>query len=66
MWFGEEGGRVSAGTFTVDAQGRETFYLSVPEEADGHGQVGITPEEFPEEPRLSSARPGLTGELEES
>jgi Anti-sigma-K factor rskA/Putative zinc-finger len=66
LWFGEEGGRVSAGTFTVDARGRETLYMSVPERASGYQQVGITLERFPREPRMSAARPVLTGELEES
>jgi anti-sigma-K factor RskA/putative zinc finger protein len=66
LWFGEEGGRVSAGTFTVDARGRETLYMSVPERASGYQQVGITLEKFPREPRMSAARPVLTGDLEES
>ncbi len=66
LWFGEEGGRVSAGTFTVDARGRETLYMSVPERASDYQQVGITLEKFPREPRMSGARPVLTGELEES
>jgi hypothetical protein len=66
LWFGEEGGRVSAGTFTVDEGGQETLYMTVPEDASGYGQVGITLEEFPEEPRMSAAKPVLTGELEES
>jgi len=66
LWFGEEGGRVSAGTFTVDEGGQETLYMTVPEDASGYGQVGITLEEFPEEPRISAAKPVLTGELEES
>jgi hypothetical protein len=66
LWFGEEGGRVSAGTFTVDAQGRETLYMTVPEQASGYQQVGITLEKFPKEPRMSSAKVVLGGELEES
>jgi hypothetical protein len=66
LWFGEEGGRVSAGTFTVDAGGRETLYMSVPREASGYQQVGITLEKFPREPRMSSAKVVLGGELEES
>jgi Anti-sigma-K factor rskA/Putative zinc-finger len=66
LWFGEEGGRMSAGTFTVDDRGRETLYMSVPEEASRHEQVGITLEKFPREPRISAAKPVLTGELEES
>jgi Anti-sigma-K factor rskA/Putative zinc-finger len=66
LWFGEAGGRVSAGTFTVDAQGRETLYMSVPERASGYQQVGITLEKFPKEPRMSAAKPVLIGELDES
>ncbi len=66
LWFREEGGRVSAGTFTVGAQGRETLYMSVPEEASDYQQVGITLEKFPEEPRMSSAKAVLRGELDES
>ncbi len=66
LWFGEEGGRVSAGTFKIDEEGRVTLYMSVPEEAGNYGQVGITLEEFPEEPRMDSAKPVLVGELEES
>ncbi len=66
LWFGEEGGRVSAGTFTVDARGKETLYMSVPERASDYQQVGITLEKFPREPRMSAARPVLMGELEES
>jgi hypothetical protein len=66
LWFGEEGGRVSAGTFTVDEEGREVLYMTVPEDASGYDQVGITLEEFPEEPRMSAAKPVLVGELEKS
>jgi hypothetical protein len=66
LWFGKEGGRMSAGTFTVDARGRETLSMTVPEEASGYDQVGITIEQFPKEPRMSAAKPVLTGELEES
>jgi hypothetical protein len=66
LWFAEEGGRVSAGTFTVGTQGRETLNMSVPEDASDYQQVGITLEKFPEEPRMSAAKPVLTGELEES
>ena len=66
LWFGEEGGRVSAGTFTVDARGRETLYMSVPEHASDYQQVGITLEKFPREPRMSAARPVLIGKLDES
>jgi len=66
LWFGEAGGRVSAGTFKIDEEGRVTLQMSVPEEAGNYGQVGITLEEFPEEPRMDAAKPVLTGELEGS
>jgi hypothetical protein len=66
LWFGKEEGRVSAGTFTVDAGGRGTLYMSVPEEAGDYQRVGITLEEFPEEPRMSSAKVVLGGELQGS
>lgn len=63
LWFGEEGGRVSAGTFKVGAGGRGTLYMTVPEEAGRYRRVGITLEEFPKEPRMSSAKVVLGGEL---
>jgi hypothetical protein len=63
LWFGTEEGRMSAGTFTVDADGRDTVYMSVPEEARGYQRVGITLEKFPREPRMSSAKVVLGGEL---
>jgi hypothetical protein len=66
LWFGQEGGRMSAGTFTVDEEGREVLYMTVPEDASSYDQVGITLEEFPKEPRMSAAKPVLVGELEES
>ncbi len=63
LWFGTEEGRMSAGTFTVDADGRDTVYMSVPEEAGEYERVGITLEKFPKEPRMSSAKVVLGGEL---
>jgi anti-sigma-K factor RskA len=66
LWFAEEGGRVSAGTFTVDEAGREVLIMTVPKDASGYDQVGITLEEFPEEPRMSAAKPVLVGDLQES
>ncbi len=65
LWFGERGGRVSAGTFTVDSEGRGTLQMSVPERVGDYEKVGITLEKFPEEPRMSSARVVLGGELRE-
>ena len=66
LWFGKESGRMSAGTFKVDADGRVTLYTSVPEGAGEYPRVGITLEKFPEEPRMSSAKVVLAGELKGS
>jgi hypothetical protein len=63
LWFGTEEGRMSAGTFTVDADGRDTVYMSVPGEVGEYNRVGITLERFPREPRMSSAKVVLGGEL---
>ena len=65
LWFGREGGRVSAGTFTVDEQGRGRISASAPMIAD-YQRVGITLERFPEEPSMSSAKVILRGDLQES
>lgn len=66
LWFGNGEGRISAGTFTVDAEGRGTLNMAVPERASDYQRVGITLEEFPKEPRMDSARVVLGGELRES
>lgn len=67
LWCGKGGGRVSAGTFTVDKKGRGTLYMSVPAKAVGeYERVGITREKFPREPRLDSTRVVLSGELNET
>jgi Anti-sigma-K factor rskA len=66
LWFGNRNGRMSAGTFTVDEDGRTTLSMSVPGEPSDYDQVGITLEKFPREPRISSARVVLGGKLEES
>lgn len=64
LWFGNENGRVSAGTFTVDERGRVTCYVTVPDETVGDYQrVGITREKFPVEPRMDDAKVVLGGEL---
>lgn len=64
LWFGKENGRVSAGTFTVDEEGRCTLQMSVPAETVGdYERVGITLEKFPEEPQMDSAKVVLGGEL---
>jgi len=64
LWFGKGEGRVSAGTFTVDDQGRATSRMSVPQETvGGYQRVGITREKFPIEPRMDSAKAVLVGEL---
>lgn len=66
LWFGNEEGRISAGTFTVDAEGRGTLDMSAPERVGDYQRVGITLEEFPQEPRMDSAKVVLGGELQES
>lgn len=66
LWFGNGEGRISAGTFTVDAEGRGKLNMAVPERASDYQRVGITLEEFPKEPRMDSARVVLGGELQES
>jgi len=63
LWFGREGGRVSAGTFTVDDSGRGRLSASAPTLDGDYQRVGITLEEFPEEPRMDSARVVLRGNL---
>jgi hypothetical protein len=64
LWFGKEGGRVSAGTFVVDERGRGELSASCPEVAGGYQRAGITLEQFPEEPRIDSARVVLRGDLQ--
>ena len=66
LWFGKGEGRVSAGTFTVDADGRSILYVTVPDKASSYQRVGITLEKFPREPRMSSAKVVLGGELQDS
>ena len=64
LWFGREEGRISAGTFTVDEDGRGSFSTTCPKVvAGGYRRVGITLERFPDGPRRDSARVVLGGEL---
>ncbi len=64
MWLGKEGGRVSAGTFAVDDRGRGELSALCPEVAGGYQRAGITLEQFPEEPRIDSAKVVLRGDLQ--
>ncbi len=66
LWFGREEGRVSAGTFTVDAEGRGRLSTTCPEVAGGYRRVGVTLERFPEEPRRDGAKVVLGGELRDT
>jgi len=66
LWFGKEEGRVSAGTFAVDDRGRGELSGLCPETAGGYQRAGITLEQFPEEPRMDSARVMLRGDLQTS
>lgn len=63
LWFGREGGRVSAGTFTVDDRGRAKLSTLCPELAGEYQRAGITLEEFPEEPSMEDARVMLRADL---
>jgi hypothetical protein len=56
LWFGKEGGRVSAGIFVVDDRGRGELSASSPVVGGGYQRAGITPEQFSEESRIDSAR----------
>ncbi len=65
LWLGKEGERVSAGTFTVDEAGGDTYSMNVPAKAaDGYERVGITLENFSKEPRMQNARVVLGGEMD--
>ncbi len=66
LWFGNGEGRISAGTFTVDAEGQSTLDMAAPERVGEYQRVGITLEKFPKEPRMDSAKVVLGGELQES
>lgn len=66
LWFGRGEGRVSAGTFTVDDQGRTRLSMTVPQTTGEYERVGITLEEFPKEPSMDSPTVVLGGEVEDS
>ena len=66
LWLGREGGRVSAGTFTVDDRGRSEISTLCPELAEEYQRAGITLERFPEEPSMDSARVVLRADLQGS
>ena len=66
LWFGKGEGRVSAGTFTVNTEGQGTLSMTVPQTPGAYQRVGITLEEFPEEPSMDSPTVILGGELDES
>ncbi|CAN5691008.1 hypothetical protein BH24ACT20_BH24ACT20_06730 [soil metagenome] len=66
LWFGNGEGRISAGTFTVDAEGQSTLDMAAPERVGDYQQVGITLEKFPNEPSMDSAKVVLGGELQDS
>lgn len=66
LWFGNGEGRISAGTFTVDAEGQGTLDMAAPERVGDYQRVGITLEKFPKEPSMDSAKVVLGGELQES
>jgi hypothetical protein len=65
LWFSNDGARVSAGTFTVNPDGRSELSGSVPRPAGDYQRVDITLEELAEEPRSDSAKVVLSGRLPE-
>jgi hypothetical protein len=65
LWFSKDGGRVSAGTFTVNPDGQGEFSGSIPQLDGDYQSVDITLEELAEEPRSDSTRPVLSGHLPE-
>ena len=64
LWLGRDDGRVSAGTFAVDDLGRGELSGLCPETVGGYQRAGITLEQFPEEPRMDSAKVVLRGNLQ--
>ena len=50
----------------VDGWGRGELFASCPEGAGGYPGAGITLEQFPEEPRIDSARVVLRADLQGS
>ena len=64
LWLGKEGVRVSAGTSAVDDWGRGELSASCLEVAGGYQRAGIILEQFPEEPRMDSARVVLCEDLQ--
>ncbi|HZY57008.1 MAG TPA: anti-sigma factor, partial [Rubrobacteraceae bacterium] len=65
LWFSKDGGRVSAGTFTVNPDGQGAISGSVPQLDGDYQRVDITLEELAEEPRSDSAKVVLSGRLPE-
>jgi hypothetical protein len=63
LWFSKDGGRVSAGSFTVSPDGRGEFRGGVPDLAGDYGHVSVTLEKLPDEPRADSAKTVLSGDL---
>ncbi|MDQ3966304.1 MAG: anti-sigma factor [Actinomycetota bacterium] len=65
LWFSRDGGRVSAGTFTVNPDGQGGISGSIPQLNGDFQRVDITLEELAEEPRSDSAKVVLSGRLPE-
>ena len=64
LWFSNDEKRISAGTFTVDPDGRGKLSGSVPDLGSDYGRVSVTLEKSSEEPRVSSAKEVLSGTLQ--
>lgn len=64
LWFSKDEGRVPAGTFRVDPDGRTTVSASVPQLGGDYQRVSVTLENASEEPHASSAKEVLSGTLQ--
>ena len=63
LWFSKDGARVSAGSFTVDPDGRSKLSGGVPQPAGDYQRVDVTLEKLSEEPGTDSPKTVLSGRL---
>jgi hypothetical protein len=66
LWFSNDGKRVSAGSFKVDAKEQAKLSGGMPDLAGGYQHVDITLEKLSEEPDSNSAKVMLNGDLPKS
>ncbi len=63
LWFDKDGGRISAGTFSVDPEGQSKLSGSAPQLDGDYQSIDVTLEKLPEEPRMSSSQVVPRGNL---